>query len=166
MPFGATHYVENQVAAKAMVTAVVGNVSRVTLDPANAEIADGALAFPTRLPFGKRAVALEGATAAAVIKGNRFVEAAQRPEDAIATLRAKDGKLSVFDAEGVALTNPVSDDGSGREYIGEVLEGLARSNALRLLPAGGLPGAVGGRLGPRRGRQTRPNERWRCVAYQ
>lgn len=142
MPFGETRYLPEGVVANAVVTALEGSISRVTLDPGNAAIADGALAFPKRLPFGKRAVALDGPGAAVIVERSKFVAAAKRPEDAIATLRARDGTLSVFDAEGIALTDVVADNESGRNYVGEVLAGIARSDALRLLPAGDLPGAL------------------------
>jgi hypothetical protein len=142
MPFGVTRYIKSQVVAKALVTAVEGSASRVKLDPANAEIADGSLGFPILVPFQKRAIALDGAAAASVIQDNKFVRAAEHPKDVFATLRAKDGLLCVLDAEGVALTDAVPDDDAGRKYVGSVLAGLARSDALRLLPTGDLPGAL------------------------
>ena len=137
MPFGATRFLPDGAVANAVVTAVEGNISRVMLRPANVAIADGALAFPTRVPFGKRAVALDGPGAAAIVERSMFVEAARPPKDAIATLRARDGTLSVLDAEGTALTDAVPDNEPGRNYVGGYWRG-----SLVPTPSGCYPPAI------------------------
>jgi hypothetical protein len=142
MPVGVTNYLPEQRVAIARVTAVEGAVSRVTLRPAEAPVVDGALAFPTRVPFQKRGVIAKGADAREVIEGNDFVYATDHPGEAIATLCSADATLSLLDPVGATLIESVGDDDAGRKRVRDVLEGLARCDALRLLPDGGLPGAL------------------------
>jgi Caspase domain len=142
MPPGVTARDPKKTVAKAVIETVEGDRSYVSLDPPNAPVADGALAFPSRFPFGKRRVVLEGAAAASVIKDNDFVKAADSPTQAIATLRATQDKLVVLDPDGAALTLPLNDDDSGRAAANAVLAGLARADAVRTLPKGDLPGAI------------------------
>ena len=142
MPPGVTALEPKKTVAKAVIETVEGDRSYVSLDPPNAPAADGALAFPSRFPFGKRPVALDGAAAASVIEDNKFVKAADSPNQAIATLRASQGKLVVLDPDGAALTLTLDDDSSGRAAANAVLAGLARADAVRTLPKGDLPGAI------------------------
>ncbi|MBR0858614.1 caspase family protein [Bradyrhizobium liaoningense] len=142
MPPAVTALEPRKSVAKAVVETVDGDRSYVSLDPPDAPVVDGALAFPSGFPFGRRAVALEGAVAAAVIAHNKFVKAADVPGQAIATLRASEGKLVVLGPDGAALTLVLNDDDDGRAAVNAVLVGLARSDAVRTLPKGDLPGAL------------------------
>jgi hypothetical protein len=142
MPAAVTVLEPEKSVAKAVVDTVDGDRSYVQLDPANAPVVDGALAFPLGFPFGKRAVALDGAAAASVIAQNKFVKAPDSPSQAIATLRASAGKLVVLDPDGAALTLTLDDDDKGRAAVNDVLAGLARADAVRTLPKGDLPGAI------------------------
>ena len=142
MPPGVAIPEPKEAVAKAVVEAVEGDRSYVSLNPPNAPAVEGALAFPSRFPFGKRPITLDGAAAAAVIENNKFVKAADSPHEAIATLRAAQGKLVVLDPDDVALTFPLDDDDKGRAEANAVLAGLARANAVRTLPKGDLPGAI------------------------
>lgn len=142
MPLGATVCDEKRAVAKAVVQTNEANIALVSLDPATAQVEDGALAFALRLPFGKRRVALDGAIASAIIAGSKFVEGTDDPSEAIATLRARDNRLCVLDSAGAPLSVDISDDEAGRGAVNEILAGLARSDAIRLLPKGDLPGVL------------------------
>lgn len=141
MPPGVTALEPEKSIAKALVQTIEGDRSYVSLDPVDAPIADGALAFPSRFPFGKRPVVLDGVMAS-LIADNNFVKVAETPGPAIATLKASEGKLVVLDPDGAALTLLLDDDPIGRAAVNAVLTGLARADAVRTLPNGDLPAAI------------------------
>lgn len=145
MPLGLEAYSADQEVARATVTALAGNTSRLKLDfKGNVEaIQDGALAYPLRVPFQRRGVLLSGTASEMdalrpMLDASKHVCISVEEQNAITRVECSAGTLQIFDPDDVAVTYPIPSDERGRRNILTTLTNLAKSDALRKLQDGGL----------------------------
>lgn len=144
--FGDCHYKPGKEVARAAVTEMNGNRSKVEvlLVGKETDLKDGALAFPLRVPFEKRSVSLiNGGTDISLLRqrigDNKFVVIAER---GIASVNCFSNTYQILDPDGFALTEQFPADSDGLERVMRMLTKLAQADALRKLESGGLETAI------------------------
>ncbi len=157
MPLAAAGFDKNAMVAEARVTGVQGSISLVELLPRGAgepRVDEGMLAYPISVPFERRPVVLQGdadsfAQLRERLKSNEHVVIVEEGGERVpmATVRARDGKLEVRDAEGEQRMWPAENSYGGAVQVAQLLTALAKGDALRKLENNGLEQGVRVTLG-------------------
>jgi Caspase domain len=149
MPFGSETVDPALQIAEATVLHVRGATALVSLSPENAQVPEGALAFPIRKALPRWAVRLEGdgpllTELQSRLAVSRFIREVDTEEadPVLATARLSGGQVELLDRTGLSLVRPRRPDPQAISDTAANLDILARAQHLLALQGGAGPYAL------------------------